>query len=426
MSPPEATLFCESLPTRSYDEGRYLFIGWHKDANDQRFAIFWFVMDTLPTTLITPHSGYHWDGSQRRFFEGWYYRVTLPELDQTFAFMYSIEDPVGGQLYSGGAAQILGPNDDYFCRTFADVSQFWSWGAPSGMGPLGLGHWGNISPLQRPQFLPPTQFDDHITQGYQGTNTWHQGHLYDPGTGQAVHWRYQIQPVYGWGNRGKPSQSTGGLLSFLPIFEPGWQVMMAHGLATGWIEWQKQRYVFENAPAYAEKNWGGAFPQKWFWINCNCFTDQPDLALTAAAGQRGVLWWMESVGLIGIHHQGQFYEFAPWNAEISWSVAPWGEWSMLAHNREYTVEVRASCDRKGTPLRAPTQNGLIFICKDTMQGQVTVTLKRHHAQGSTLILKAHSHLCGLEVGGGPWQVPWVVDTDNSAENEQLPWQIASA
>ena len=77
-----------------------------------------------PNPLQTPHSGYHWDGSDRRFFEGWYYRVTLPEEKQTFAFMYSIEDPIGSKSYSGGGAQILGPNDEYLCRTFPDVQNF--------------------------------------------------------------------------------------------------------------------------------------------------------------------------------------------------------------------------------------------------------------------------------------------------------------
>jgi hypothetical protein len=39
---------------------------------------------------------------------------------------------------------------------------------------------------------------------------------------------------------------------------------MAHGLATGWIEWKGKRYHFTDAPAYSEKNWGGAFPQNGF------------------------------------------------------------------------------------------------------------------------------------------------------------------
>ena len=74
-------------------------------------------------TYITPHSGYHWDGKAQSFFEGWYFRITLPEIEQTFAFMYSIADPIGGKSNSGGAAQILGIEEQYLCRTFPDVKQ---------------------------------------------------------------------------------------------------------------------------------------------------------------------------------------------------------------------------------------------------------------------------------------------------------------
>ena len=82
---------------------------------------------------------------------------------------------------------------------------------------------------------------------------------------------------------------------------------MAHGLATGHIDWGGRRYAFADAPFYAEKNWrvrkgvafaceskghaltalllfhasrrGGAFPRKWFWAQCNAFEGEPDLAV---------------------------------------------------------------------------------------------------------------------------------------------------
>ena len=375
--------------------------------------------------MLTPHSGYHWDGSDRRFFEGWYFRITLPKHRQTFAFMYSIEDPIGGQPFSGGGAQILGPEDQYLCRTFPNPQTFWAWGAPNGMGPLGLGHWGKSSLTQQPDLISPEFFKNYIKEGYQGTATQHQGRLTDPSTGEVTQWYYETKPVYGWGDTGRAQKSTAGLLSFLPIFEPGWQVMMAHGLSSGWVDWKGQRYTFEEAPAYTEKNWGGAFPQKWFWFNCNCFEGQPDLALTAAAGRRGVLWWMESVGMIGIHHQGKFYEFAPWNSEISWQVAPWGSWYMEAHNDHYAVELRGSCDRKGTPLRAPTQNGLIYICRDTMHGQLHLRLTSQHSQGSKVLINAHSNLCGLEVGGGdPWETDWQQSAEQSEPAERSTPMLA--
>ncbi|MEB3829066.1 tocopherol cyclase family protein [Phormidium sp. CCY1219] len=349
----------------------------------------------------TPHSGYHWDGSEGRFFEGWYYRVTLPRDRQTFAFMYSIEDPAGNSPYSGGGAQILGPDDEYLCRTFPDVRGFWASATA-----LALGHWGKTDLRLKPQYLEPTKFARHLEQGYQATARWHQGQLFDPGTQRRCKWEYAIQPIYGWGDRFRGQLSTAGLFSFFPIFEPGWQILMAHGLATGWIEWGDRRYEFTEAPAYSEKNWGGAFPEKWFWINCNCFDEEPDLALTAGGGRRGVLWWMESVALICFHYRGAFYEFVPWNSQVSWNIDPWGRWEMQATKGDLQVEVRANADLPGTPLRAPTQQGLAIACRDTMKGEVMLTLRSRVGGQWRTLLQAQSSLCGVETGGGPWEEPW--------------------
>jgi hypothetical protein len=52
----------------------------------------------------TPHKGYHYTGQRGRFFEGWYWRVTLPGDAVSFALIYSIEDPQGGE-FSGVGAQ---------------------------------------------------------------------------------------------------------------------------------------------------------------------------------------------------------------------------------------------------------------------------------------------------------------------------------
>lgn len=354
--------------------------------------------------LQTPHSGYHWQGGRDRFFEGWYYRVTLPEIAQTFAFMYSIDDPAGrraGQLYSGGAAQVLGPSDRYLWRTFPNPKGFWA-----ASDRLALGHWGRHPRSERPHLLPAAEFAATIPEGYQATATLNQGHIIDPGSGNACRWCYRIEPVYGWGDPQRPQQSTSGWLSFFPLFEPGWQVLLAHGRATGWIDWLGQRYTFTDAPAYGEKNWGRSFPLKWFWLNCNSFNEEPDLALTAAAGRRGAPWGIEEVGAIGIHYRGRFYEFVPWNAEISWQVEPWGHWQMQGRMDNLEVRVVGRSDRPGTPLRAPTATGLQFCCRDTMLGHISVQLR--DLRSNKLLLAATSLTGGLEVGGDiPWQQPWI-------------------
>lgn len=336
----------------------------------------------MAPSLQTPHSGYHVSPWPGRFFEGWYYRVTLPQLGESFAFMYSIEDPQGGQAYSGGAAQILGPGDRYLWRTLPDVTGFW-----------GAGDRLDLSHYRR----------DRQGEGYAATSERNQGYLCDPATGFYCRWDYQIQPLYGWGNPHEPQQATAGWLSHLPIFDPGWQILMAHGLANGVIDWHGQEYYLEQAPAYSEKNWGRSFPKAWFWLNCNSFTDEPDLALTAGGGKRQVLTWEETVALIGIHYRGQFYEFAPWNSRVTWAIAPWGRWEMAAESDRYRVELLGTTTHPGTPLRAPTHGGLAFCCRDTMRGEMTLKLTQNHGEE---ICTAHSTTGGLEVGGEPWATVW--------------------
>lgn len=351
----------------------------------------------------TPHSGYHWDGASTNFFEGWYYRVTLAD-GETFAFMYSIQDPIEDKPHSGGAAQILGWDEEYICRTFPNTRSFWA-----AKTDLGLGHWRKSDLKIKPQKLDPDRFDRHIQEGYQATATLNQGFIRDPGTNQYCRWRYTIEPIYGWGDLHTYQRPTAGLLSYLPIFEPGWQILMAHGLATGYIDWNGKLIKFTDAPAYSEKNWGHSFPEKWFWLNCNSFDREADLALTAGGGRRQVLWWMESVGTIGIHYRGKFYKFVPWNAQICWQIEPWGKWQMQAINSEFEVEISGITDREGTYVRVPTQQGLAFSCRDTTKGKLTLQLRDR--RGKT-ILKADTSSCGLEIGGSPWDRPWIKTNDS--------------
>jgi tocopherol cyclase len=89
---------------------------------------------------------------------------------------------------------------------------------------------------------------------------------------------------------------------------------------------------------------------------------------------------------------------------------------MQARNAEYEVELTGTTDKPGTPLRAPTEQGLIFVCRDTMQGQLTLELRDRRRGKSKSILKAHSSVCGLEIGGGPWQEPWL-------SSAKFPWVL---
>jgi tocopherol cyclase len=358
--------------------------------------------------LRTPHSGCHWDGRRRPFFEGWYYRLTLPPsasaAAESIAFMVSLQTPAGsgkGETPAGfgGAVQILGPQEQLVCRSFPDLSTFWAHRDRLGHGQHRDGH-------------DPER--GMVREFYHASAHHHEGCIRNPATGEEIRWCFSVEPRYGWGDLHRRQQSTAGWLSRFPIFEPGWQILMAHGWASGWIDCRQLsscsspslRRHFDRVPAYAEKNWGGSFPSQWFWVQCNAFEQHPDLTLTSAGGIRKVLGRQECVGLVGIHHHGTFYEFVPWNAQVSWQVDPWGCWRIWAEQKHYRVELLGTCTDAGVLVQVPTASGLRFLCRDTTQGQLRLKLWRRRGQAFDLVLEATSQQAGLEVGGGEWSGRW--------------------
>ncbi|XP_010049096.2 tocopherol cyclase, chloroplastic [Eucalyptus grandis] len=376
----------------------------------------------------TPHSGYHFDRSSRKFFEGWYFKVSIPESRQSFCFMYSVENPAFpkklsalevaqyGPRYTGVGAQILGADDKYICQFSEESANFWG-----SRHELVLGNTFMAEKDAKPpnKEVPPQEFNKRVAEGFQVSPLWHQGFIRDDGrsdyveTVKTARWEYSTRPVYGWGNVGSQQKSTAGWLAAFPVFEPHWQICMAGGLSTGWIEWEGERFEFQDAPSYSEKNWGGAFPRKWFWVQCNVFEGaKGEVALTAAGGLRqlpGLTETFENAALIGVHYDGIFYEFVPWNGVVSWEVAPWGSWYMEADNETHKVVVEATIKDRGTTLRAPTvEAGLAPACNDTCFGDLKLQIweRRYDGSKGKLILDVTSNMAAVEIGGGPWFSTW--------------------
>ncbi|KAE8056602.1 hypothetical protein FH972_013357 [Carpinus fangiana] len=311
----------------------------------------------------TPHSGYHFDGSTRKFFEG---RHELM-LGNTFI----------------AEKELKPPNKE----------------------------------------VPPQEFSKRVLEGFQVSPLWNQGFIRDDGrsnyvdTVKTARWEYSTHPTYGWGNVGSKQKSTAGWLAAFPVFEPHWQICMASGLSTGWIEWDGERFEFQNAPSYSEKNWGGAFPRKWFWVQCNVFEGASgEVALTAAGGLRqlpGLTENFENAALVGVHYDGIFYEFVPWNGGVSWEIAPWGYWYMAGENQMHKVELEVTTKDPGTTLRAPTSEaGFAPVCKDSCFGELRLRIwvRRYDGSKGKMILDVTSNMAAVEVGGGPWFNTWKGET----------------
>lgn len=386
---------------------------------------------SFASSLETPHSGYHFHPQRKgRFMEGWYFKVAIPAKntpakkkkkknqsaapDDSFAFMYSIEDPNLDSPASGLGAQVMGPQDTYMVQYSRDTRRFWGW-----THKLGLGGTFRLKDQVDSSDYPTTMlteedFSAKVLRGFQVSSTWHQGHLsleskgvggyIKPGVKECS-WAYSTKRVHGWGDVGGKQLATAGWLAALPVFEPHWQILMSYGLSSGWIRWGSKLYEFEDAPSYSEKNWGEGFPKRWFWIQCNSFGDEECTAVTAGGGRRTLPLLVnqdEDVALIGIHHAGKFIEIVPWNGDVSWKVSPWGSWIMKGRTKGFKVELEAKAVSTGTVLRAPTVEGLIPVCKDTFDGILTLKVWEE----GKLIIERTSNSAALEVGGGPWWDSW--------------------
>ena len=163
---------------------------------------------------------------------------------------------------------------------------------------------------------------------------------------------------------------------------------------------------------------GGGFPKRWIWIQCNSFLSAAGTSVTAVGAERGLMQvenFTENVGLIGIHHAGEFYELNIKDSSIAWEASAWGRWKIEGRSDRYEAVVEASCaPEDGTLLRAPTADrGLAPFCKDSFAGNVRLRLwhRRGGRRGDLIVDLCSDDASGaVEVGGdlleegGVWRV----------------------
>lgn len=152
-----------------------------------------------------------------------------------------------------------------------------------------------------------------VMQGYKlcGTSCHGCFESHDRGTDATlVQWGVDYTPMLTWGSRGT-SRHTATWLAQFPIFEPGYQVLMAHGVVTsGYIRYRNREIKLAGSSVYSEKNWGQSFPTKWWWVQANAFKGEPDLSVLAVGATRQVLFWTEDIGMLSVHYKGELYEFS--------------------------------------------------------------------------------------------------------------------
>ena len=250
--------------------------------------------------------------NNRRFTEGWYYRLTLPQYNESFVFIFSIED--AGRYVRGNSSsanlqkrrskldrlkrlvrrekvkspltlacmQLLGPQDTYLVQSDDDDTKFWGWKYAQGLGCTFEWIHNNHTDIAA---MSPEEWREKVQTGFQilpfhfqGRLSGHDGTMGGVKANQGIpgcaEYDFEVRPVAGWGNYPPLSSSVGsesnvsttanddrqfstaGWLANYPVFEPHWQITMANARASGTLYWNGTKYTFEDAPFYGEKNWG--------------------------------------------------------------------------------------------------------------------------------------------------------------------------
>ena len=242
-------------------------------------------------------------------------------------------------------------------------------------------------------------------------------------------------------------------MAALPVFEPHYQVLISKGVVPSGTITVKTRepkpksctalgesiaptasptstfqttttvYDLTNSTVYLEKNWGGSFPSRWWWIQANTFRESAtstnngneqtghtiDLCVTSTGAMRRVplLEQEEAVALIGLHWDGEFLPFPT----VDWDVR-WGRWKIAGSYGDYGVELIGTCNvetEPGVPVRCPTDSGMEEIAHETFHGNLRVKLYKRvpspDAVGGSkqLVLDATTGDACLEIGGKPWE-----------------------
>ena len=225
----------------------------------------------------------------------------------------------------------------------------------------------------------------------------------------------------GWGGKGSERVLTESWISKFGLFDPHWQILISEAECSGTLTglpkslYPTSSIAFNGARLYAEKNWGSKFPCKWFWAQCNTWemkggSKASSLSVTAGGGTREVsmgplLTFSQSLAMIGVHHDGIFYNFVPWgkDLEVSWDVR-WGSWTFVAVKKktktepELRCELRATCDGDGAWIRTPQPEGMVKNCRDAFgDGRLTIW-----SDGEVVVDATTEGSMALEIGGG-WE-----------------------
>jgi len=159
-----------------------------------------------------------------------------------------------------------------------------------------------------------------------------------------------------------------GYFRFFPFMECKHKVVSMNHTATGKMQLGDKEIVFDNAKGYIEGDSGKSFPKKYFWSQCNLFSDFDNLSVMASCARIPYLGIRFTGTICIIHHNGKEYRLATYKRA---KVKNFEENKLVIKQGKKILEITVpDTDKNRHNLFAPNRGKMDRFIKETVTTSV--------------------------------------------------------
>jgi hypothetical protein len=196
-----------------------------------------------------------------------------------------------------------------------------------------------------------------------------------------------------------PRRALGGLgpAQVVPGLPQYWHPVVLAARVEGSARAGSETVDLDGATAYAEKNWGRAFPGRWWWGHAGAF-DDPDVSVAFAGGPIRVAGqWVAPTTVVVRLGGGEVLRLTPPGARTRVAAGD-GAWRVVARSARAAVDVEGTADGVAPhELDVPVPHELRTErrSRQILAGRLAVCVRRR----GRVVFRGESPLAGLELGG---------------------------
>jgi tocopherol cyclase len=187
-----------------------------------------------------------------------------------------------------------------------------------------------------------------------------------------------------------------GWFAYVPFMECYHGVLSLDHEVSGRLRIGKRETDFSGGRGYIEKDWGGAFPRGWVWMQTNHFAEA-GTCLTASIARIPWLGMAFPGFIAGLWHRRKLYRFATYTGAALRRLAITDTHvHVTLQDRRYRLELDAKRSAGGL-LHAPFRAAMVQRLVESLTAEVSVRLLERRSGEE--IFSGCGHNAGLEVGG---------------------------